>query len=71
MKCSGKELALIGTLLIAIGLLVSFLVLVMTDYDLSKLSGGKYTEKTYTVSKDFNLIGITADTADKLKVSEE
>lgn len=64
MKCSGKKLALIGALLIAIGLLVSFLVLVMTDYDLSKLSGGKYTEKTYTVSEDFNLIGITVDTAD-------
>ena len=64
MKRSGKKLAVIGALLIAAGLLVSLIVLVMTDYDLSKLEGNRYTEKTYTISEKASSINITADTAD-------
>ncbi len=64
MKSSGKKLTVIGALLIVAGLLVSLLVLGLIDYDFSKLAGNKYTEKTYTVLEDFDLIGITVDTAD-------
>ena len=64
MKSSGKKLAVIGALLCVAGLLVALIVLGMTDFDVSKLAGNKFTEKTHTVTEDFSLIGVTVNTAD-------